>query len=131
MPQTRRAKAVFERRLLTDEASIYKNLGTTLALEMVSNRMLIPGEKLCLVDSGLYGVSFEEPQMHYLLEHFGETGAEAKHEQNAVDALASVLTPENEALMLAGAVEFLNALAAMWDLLDAALLQSGSVRASA
>jgi hypothetical protein len=131
MPQTRRAKAVFERRMLMDEESIYKNLGTTLALEMVSNRMLIPGEKRCLVDSGLYSATIDEPEMHYLLEHYGETGAEAKHEQNAIDALASVLTPETEPLIQAGALDFLNSLAALWDLLDAALLESGASRASA
>jgi hypothetical protein len=125
MPQTRKAIAVFDHRKNTDLDSIYRSLGTTLALEMISNRHLIPGEKHCLVDSGLYDVSLEEPEMEYLVEHWGETGAEAQHEKNAIDAISSVLTPKNKAVMLAGVDDFLNSLTALWDLLDAALLGSG------
>jgi len=131
MPQTRNAIAVFERRRDTDIDSIYRNLGTTLALEMISNRHLIPGEKRCLIDSGLYGTSIDEPEMHYLKEHFGETGAEAMHEQNAVDAVGSILDDSNKALVKQGADDFLNTLSSLWDLLDAALLQSGQERAVA
>ena len=123
MPQTRDAMAVFERRNLTDRESIFRNLGTALALEIVSNRHLIPGEKRCLVDSGLYETSLQEPQMHYLLEHFGETGAEAKHEQNAVNAVASVLNGGNRHLFQQGADDFLDSLSALWDLLDSAILE--------
>jgi hypothetical protein len=130
MPQTRNAIAVFERRRQTDEETIYKNLGTTLALEMISNRHLIPGEKRCLVDAGLYSASMEEPEMHYLLEHYGETGAEAMHEQNAIDAVNSILNESNKPLVKAGVDDFLNTLSALWDLLDAALLESGNARTS-
>lgn len=125
MPQTRRARAVFELRKQTDRESVLRSLGATLALEMVSNRQLIPGEKHALVDSGLYGASLDEGPMHYLNEHFGETGAESMHEQHAIDAIASVLTSGNAALVKRGADEFLDALVALWDLLDSALLQSG------
>lgn len=128
MPQTRNARAVFERRNLTDEASIYRNLGTTVALEMISNRHLIPGEKRCLVDSGLYKTSIDDPEMHYLKEHFGETGAEAQHEQNAINAINSVLTESTKPLVQEGVNDFLTTLTAMWDLLDAALLESGQVK---
>lgn len=131
MPQTRRARAVFDRRKLTDRASIYQNLGTTLALEIISNRHLIPGEKKCLVDAKLYGASLDEPEMHYLKEHFGESGAEALHEQNAIDAVASVLSSSNENLVRAGAREFLDSLTALWDLLDSALLGAGGLRTAA
>ena len=126
MPQTRNAIAVFERRKQMDEESIYRNLGTALALEIISNRHLIPGEKYCLVDSGLYNTSLEEPEMHYLLEHYGETGAESMHEQNAIDAVASVLNNVNKDAIQVGADDFLNSLTALWDLLDCALLESGS-----
>ncbi|WNG32877.1 hypothetical protein F0U60_04110 [Archangium minus] len=131
MPQTRNAIAVFERRRDTDEKSIYRNLGTTLALEMISNRHLIPGEKHCLVDSGLYSATLDEPEMHYLQEHWGEAGAEAMHEQHGIGALASVLTPSNKALVQEGADDFLRTVSAMWDLLDAALLESGNRRMAA
>lgn len=131
MPQTRRARAVFDRRKLTDCTSIYQSLGTTLALEIISNRHLIPGEKKCLVDSGLYNASLDEQEMHYLKEHYGEAGAEAFHEQNAIDAVGSVLSPDNEALVRAGAREFLDSLASLWDLLDSALLGAGGLRAAA
>lgn len=131
MPQTRKAIAVFERRQQIDEESIYRNLGTALALEIISNRHLIPGEKYCLVDSNLYNTSLEEPEMHYLLEHYGETGAEAKHEKNAIDAVASVLNDEHEHAIKTGVDDFLNSLAALWDLLDSALLESGNMRVAA
>lgn len=125
MPQTRNARAVFERRQLTDQDSIYRNLGTTLALEMVSNRHLIPGEKHCLVDSGLYKTTMDEPEMYYLKEHYGESGAEAMHEQNAINAINSILTDENKGLVREGVQDFLSTLTALWDLLDSALLESG------
>jgi hypothetical protein len=122
--QTRQAMAVFDRRKMTDRESTLRNLGTAIALEMISNRHLIPGEKLCLVDSGLYGVELSDPEMHYLLEHWGEVGAEQQHELNAIAAVSSVLDDESEPQIMAGIDDFLDSLAAMWDLLDAALLQS-------
>jgi hypothetical protein len=126
MPQTKKAIAVFDGRHNTDEQSVYKSLGTTLALEIISHRQLIPGEKHCLVDSGLYEATLDEPEMHYLKEHFGETGAEAMHEQYAIEAIVSILQPSNMALVEQGANDFLDSLAATWDLLDAALLESGA-----
>jgi flagellar hook-associated protein FlgK len=69
--------------------------------------------------------------MHYLLEHYGETGAEAKHEQNAIEAVASVLNDENKQAIKTGVDDFLNSLAALWDLLDSALLESGNMRVAA
>jgi hypothetical protein len=126
MPQTKAAIAVFDRRRKTDVESLHANLGTTLALEIISNRHLIPQEKHALVDSGLYGATMNEPEMHYLLEHFGETGAECQHEQNAIGAIASVMTESNKDTIKAGAAAFLDSLVSMWDLLDTSLLASGS-----
>jgi hypothetical protein len=125
LAQTRRARAVFDRRLATDRENTIRNLGTALALEMISNRQLIPGEKACLVDAGHYGAALEDPEMHYLLEHWGEIGAEQQHEKNAIAAVGSVLNQETEPLIVEGAMAFLDALAALWDALDAALLVSG------
>jgi len=126
--QARRAIAVFDRRKLTDLDATYRNLGTALALEMISNNHLIPGEKACLVDSCAYGASIDQPEMHYLLEHWGETGAEQQHKKNAVTAVGAVLDDTTEPLMRQGATEFLDALANLWDVLDSALLQSGNTR---
>jgi hypothetical protein len=123
--QARQAIAVFARRNLVDRQSTLKNLGTALALEMISNRQLIPGEKHCLVDSGLYAAGLDQPEMHYLLEHWGEVGAEQQHEKNAITAVGSVLNAETAPAIVEGADEFLNSLASLWDLLDASLLQSG------
>lgn len=129
--QARRAISVFERRNLTDRATTFKNLGTTLALEIISNRHLIPGEKQCLVDSGLYGATLDEPEMHYLLEHWGEIGAEHQHEQNAIAAVGGLLSNESEKLIIEGADDFLNSLTSLWDILDASLLQSGYIKMAA
>lgn len=123
--QARNAIAVFDRRKLTDQESTFRNLGTALALEMISNCQLIPGEKHCFVDSSLYQATMEDPEMHYLLEHWGEIGAEQQHEKNATAAVGSVLNEQTEPLIMQGANDFLNSLAALWDLLNSALLQSG------
>jgi hypothetical protein len=123
--QTRRAIDVFARRACTDRDSTIRNLGTALALELVSNGHLIPGEKDCLVDSGIYGARLDDPEMHYLREHWGDIGAEQQHEKNAIAAVAAVLDAETEPLVMQGADDFLDSLAGMWDLLDAALLASG------
>lgn len=125
LAQTRKARAAFDGRQAMDRESTIRNLGTTLALEMISNRHLIPGEKDCLVDAGLYGASLEDQEMHYLLEHWGEIGAEQQHEKNAIAAVGSVLNDDTEALIVEGADLFLDSLVALWDVLDAALLASG------
>ncbi len=123
--QNKIARNVFEGRKKTDKDTVMKNLGTTLALEIISNRHLIPGEKLCLVDANLYDVSMDDSEMYYLAEHWGEAGAEAMHEQSAVDAISTVINEENAKLMFAGANEFLDALLALWETLNSALLGSG------
>lgn len=124
LTQNHQARNVFEGRKYTDEHYVLKNLGTTLALEMTSNRHLIPGEKLCLVDSKLYDVNLDEKEMHYLAEHWGETGAEAMHEQAALDAIQSVMRDENKEIVFQGARDFLDSLAALWDILDEQLLKT-------
>lgn len=125
LAQTRRARAVFDGRQQSDREATLRNLGTALALEMISNRHLIPGEKIALVDAGIYEAALEDQEMHYLLEHWGEIGAEQQHEKNAIAAVGSVLNAETEALVLEGADAFLDALVALWDVLDSALLTSG------
>lgn len=129
--QARKAIAVFDGRKRTDRESTLRNLGTALALEIISNQQLIPGEKHCLVDSGLYGASFEHPEMHYLVEHWGEIGAEQHHEKNAIAAVASVLNERTERFILEGVDDFLDSLANLWDVLDASLLQSGCAEVAA
>ncbi len=123
--QVRKAIGVFDHRKLTDIENTYRNLGTTLALEMISNQQLIPGEKYCLVDSGIYNADLDAPEMHYLLEHWGEVGAEQHHEQNARTAVELALKTEYAHLVIEGADDFLDSLTGLWDVLDAALLQSG------
>ena len=129
--QTRRAIAVFDRRKSTDRENTFRNLGTALALEIISNRQLIPGEKHCLIDSGLYDVNINDAEMHYLAEHWGEIGAEQQHEKNAIAAVASVLNEETEPLIMEGVTDFLDSLTNLWDVLNAALLQSGCSREAA
>jgi hypothetical protein len=122
--QTRRTIEVLERRQRSDRASSYRNLGTVLALEIIANRHVIPGEKQCLVDSGLYGVSMSDPEMHYLLEHWGEIGAEQQHEDSALTAVAEAIDDATESEIVAGIDDFLNSLASLWDVLSALLQQS-------
>ncbi len=123
--QTQKAIAVMNRREATDYDTTIRNIGSTLALEKISNRQLIPGEKLCLIDSNLYNIDINDPEMHYLMEHYGEIGAEQQHEKYAVEMVESVLNDNTAHLLLQGMNDFLDSLASLWDLLDAALLQSG------
>lgn len=123
--QTQRAIDVLNRREATDYETTIKNIGTTLALEKISNCQLIPGEKECLIDSQIYNVDINDPEMHYLLEHYGEIGAEQQHEKYAIEMVESVLNEKTSSLLLAGMDDFLDSLADVWDLLDLALLQSG------
>jgi hypothetical protein len=125
--QAQRAIEVFERRAETDRESTLRNLGTAIALEMTSNQMIIPGEKKALIDSGLYGVTIDDPDMHYLAEHWGELGAEQMHEQNAINAVRLALNERTEKFVEEGVNDFLDSLTALWDVLDAALLNSGTV----
>jgi hypothetical protein len=123
--QARKAIQVFEKRSLSDPETTLTSLGASLALEIVSNQHLIPGEKTSLIDSGIYGVSLDEAEMHYLAEHWGECGAEQQHERYVIEAIDAVMTPDNESLIFAGAFGFLDSLAQLWDIIDASLLQSG------
>ena len=123
--QTKASRNVFEGRKEKGLASLLKNLGATLALEIISHRQLIPGEKYCLVDSKLYGVSLEDEEMHYLSEHWGEAGAEAMHEEAVYNALKSIMDTDNNSLVFLGASLFLESLSSLWDVLDASLLGSG------
>jgi len=134
--QTRRAMSIFDRRKLQDRESTLLNLGSTLALEMISNNHLIPGEKRCLIDSNLYGTTMESPEMYYIVQHWGDLGAEHEHERKISAAVESVLNAEpilnmeTSKLIEAGAIELLEALADLWDLLDTELLRAGNVTAS-
>jgi hypothetical protein len=123
--QARKAIAVFERRKLMDTKSTLINLGTALALEMISNNHLIPGEKYCLIDGGLYKTNMKQREMQYIVEHWGCLGAEQQHEEKITRAVSSVLSDETQPLIEEGANDLLNSLVGLWDLLDAALLQSG------
>ncbi|OBU85919.1 hypothetical protein [Chromobacterium subtsugae] len=122
--QTRRAMAAFQRRARSDFDSTMRNLGTAFALEIISNRALIPGEKQALVDTGHYGVRLEDPEMHYLLDHWGECGAESQHENHVREAVAATLTASTAPLILEGMLDFLDPLAEMWDVLDQSLLHA-------
>lgn len=130
LPEVATAKAVFVRRKLTDADSTYRNLGTALALEMLANRLIIPGEVKCLIKSKRYGAKLKDPEMKYLREHAGAEGAEAAHEKNAKKAIAPLVAdPALEVLVTAGATALLDALAAMLDALDAFLLRTPKAHA--
>jgi hypothetical protein len=123
LPETAAAIAVFRRRNDASRTATWKNLGTALALEIISNRSLIPGEKRAIVDSGNYGVTLGDPEMHYLAEHWGEVGAEQHHEDNVVEAVTAALDVANAGLIREGVRDFLDSLAALWDTLDRLLIQ--------
>jgi len=58
--------------------------------------------------------------------HWGEIGAEEEHEKYAMAAILAMLTDETEPFVLRGVHDFLDSLADLLDVLDAALLQSRS-----
>ncbi|MEI5101021.1 hypothetical protein RB200_23820 [Streptomyces sp. PmtG] len=123
--QAAAAIEVFRRRYSSDAETTVRNLGTALALEIISNQSLIPGEKRALIDSGHYKTDLEEPEMHYMAEHWGDAGAEQQHEANVITAVSSVMDASNSDQIERGVEDFLTSLCALWDVLDAALLSSG------
>ncbi|MFI8931672.1 hypothetical protein ACIG3E_28860 [Streptomyces sp. NPDC053474] len=123
--QATAAIEVFKRRFSSDADTTVRNLGTALALEIISNQSLIPGEKRALIDSGHYKTDLEEPEMHYMAEHWGDAGAEQQHEANVIQAVSSVMDASNSDQIAQGVEDFLESLCALWDVLDAALLSSG------
>lgn len=122
LPEDRRVWEVFGRREHDDPDSTYLNIGALLAIELLANGHIIPGEVHCLLDAGLYGLDMEDPEMEYLKEHAGEAGAENWHERAAIRAVEGVLNPANADLVLKGANDCLDAIAALWDALDKGLL---------
>ncbi|MYT17988.1 hypothetical protein YWIDRAFT_07639 [Streptomyces sp. SceaMP-e96] len=124
-PQAAAAIEVFRRRFSSEAETTVRNLGTALALEIISNQSLIPGEKRALIDSGHYKADLDEPEMHYMAEHWGEDGAEQQHEANVIKAVSSVMDASNSEQIEQGVEDFLSSLCALWDVLDAALLASG------
>jgi hypothetical protein len=124
LAQDRRVKAVFDRRKLSSRDATLGNVGALLAIEMLANGHIIPGEVRCLVDSELYGASMATPEMEYLREHAGDEGAECWHEEEAKRAVGAMLDCETEALIFGGLRECLDAVCGLWDLLDSTLLAS-------
>ncbi|AWN31401.1 MULTISPECIES: hypothetical protein [unclassified Streptomyces] len=124
-PQAAAAIEVFRRRFSSEAETTVRNLGTALALEIISNQSLIPGEKRALIDSGHYKADLDEPEMHYMAEHWGDDGAEQQHEANVIKAVSSVMDASNSEQIEQGVEDFLSSLCALWDVLDAALLASG------
>ncbi len=122
LPEDRRVSEVFGRRASVDAESTYLNIGALLAIELLANGHIIPGEVHCLLDAGLYGLDIEDPEMEYLKEHAGEAGAENWHEREAIRAVEGVLDLSNEHLVLHGANDCLDSIAALWDVLDKGLL---------
>jgi hypothetical protein len=113
---------VFERRKRTDRESTYKNVGTLLAIEMLANNQIIPGEYKCLIHSGAYPLDINAPELEYLREHGGDDGgAEEWHEREAIKAVSGLLNEDTEALIQDGAMECLDAINGLFDLLDRAL----------
>jgi len=122
LKQDRRVAMVYARRKEIDRESTFRNIGTLLATEINASGHVFPGELESLFDSGYYGVKRGDPEMEYLFEHAGSEGAEAWHAETAIAATAEVLDEENEQLITEGAIEILDALADMWDILDTAML---------
>lgn len=120
--ETREAVSIFERRKLTDYNSTLISLGSALALELVSNNHIIPGIKHCLIDSNLYDVNMEAPEMFYIKEHWGELGAEHQHESMMLEAINSACSGNNFHYLMKGANDLLNSLLRFWRFLDKVLL---------
>lgn len=120
--QNRRVNYIYARRQRVDRDSTLRNIGTLLATEIIASGHVFPGQLRALYDSGYYGARQEDPEMEYLFEHAGSEGAEAWHAETAIEATGLVLDAETEPLIRAGAMEILDALEEMWDLLDATML---------
>lgn len=122
LKQDRAVRQVLMRRELTDRDSTYRNIGTLVAVEMLAAEHVFPGEMKCLIESGFYRATANDREMEYLIEHWGESGAEAWHSEKSIAAARPLMNEETEPLMFAGAAECLDAISNLWDILDSTLL---------
>lgn len=79
------------------------NIGTMLGIERLANQNIIPGEVKAFIDSNHYGVKLSDPEMHYLVEHYGELGAEAWH-QATLEKTSKILGTDDEILIAEQAI---------------------------
>ncbi len=95
IPSLQEMEQIFAVRKSLDPKNIPYNLGVTLALEILANQNIIPGEVEAFVDCGHYQVSLTDPETHYLAEHAGEAGAEAHHEKLITEAITQLKDAEH------------------------------------
>lgn len=91
-------------------------LGGMLAVEIVANRQIIPGQVAAFIDSDFYGLTLDD--VPYLKEHAGEHGAEHDHEATMITVVGNFL-PDDQARVAEGATEMLNSLEGFYDDLEA------------
>ncbi len=116
-PETRMATHVFRMREGASLAHALYSLGVMLPLEMAAHRQIIPGEVDAFIERGHYGLTLD--RVGYLAEHAGEQGAERIHEDTIITLLRDIrLTPDQEAEVMRGCTEFLDALQGFYDALD-------------
>lgn len=115
--ETRAACDLFRRRdVRTTDEALY-SLGAMLPLEMAAHRQIIPGEVAAFATGGRYGLALSD--IPYLAEHFGEYGVEHAHEETILSLIAGArLTPDQQARVLRGCIEFLDVLESFYGALD-------------
>lgn len=93
--QTVRSQLHFRQRADTRREMVAYNVGGMLAVEMLANRHIIPGEIRAIAYSDHYDVDLDQPDLAYLAEHAGENGAEAQHEKAIRKITADLLEHDN------------------------------------
>ncbi len=115
-PAIHELRRIFVARAYEDYDSVFYSLGAYLALEVMAEYHIIPGQIDAFIRSGHYGVSLNDEALRYLRKHHEEFNADVIHALRIRSALRIV--PANTSatpLVEKGAAEFMDALEDFYD----------------
>jgi hypothetical protein len=121
-PAIQQMEAIFVNRDYEDHACVYKSLGAYLALDVMTDHHIIPGQINAFVKSKKYGVRLSE--LEYLRKHYAEYSAAAVHGLKLRSALMIVPHSDNAFTHVKqGTKEFMDALQLFYDELVAIIVK--------
>lgn len=110
-PALRKMKFIFDQRDYDDQEALNYSLGAFLALDVMTDHHIIPGQIKCFVGSGHYGVALGDPDIEYLNKHLREYEHASRHDMKLKSAdLIVTETPSSYAYVNKGMQEFLDTL---------------------
>ncbi len=128
LSETRELIKLFEPIKHTNRSEIMSALGVRLAVEILANRQIIPGELQAFIDSKKYvlkgkPIELTSPKMNYLREHAGEYGAEQEHEKKMFSVLLAAVEETDLPVVVNGSIQMCDALEKLYNKMKAHLVE--------